>query len=109
MKEKEKYVNFWRKNLAIIRIQLKNSKNGPRSLPISGIELTALGNRDSAGYQFNLEIKSGKVTNNISGSAVARDLYKVLTEDDVTKNLLKEGNYKLNLDTGFVLRIQKMA
>lgn len=109
MLEKEKYINLWTKYLPVISLQLKNSKNGVRTIPMNEIEFTSVGDRDNAGYQFNLIIKNGKVTNDISGTAVARDFNKVLNSNPAAKQILKEGTYKLNLNTQFVLTIQKLT
>jgi len=50
----------------------------------------AIGDRES--YSFRLEIVSVIVENNIGGSAVARDLARVLTSDMKFKSLVRDWN-----------------
>lgn len=65
-----------------------------------------IGNRKS--YTFSLEYKNGVVCNNIRGSAVARDLDKVISKSQIVRNTLKDGHYRLNLDKEFVLHLKKL-
>lgn len=58
-------------------------------------EFEAVGDREKAGYQFNLEFSQGKVINNISGSAVARDLRDIIYSDSFAKELIFGGSYKI--------------
>lgn len=58
-------------------------------------EFEAVGDREKAGYQFNLEFSQGKVINNISGSAVARDLRDIIYSDSFEKELIFGGSYKI--------------
>lgn len=55
MKESGKYHNLWRKYLQAIKILIKNSKKGLQKLPMSKHEFEIVGEREKAGYQFNLE------------------------------------------------------
>ena len=48
-------------------------------------DFIAAGNRKS--YRFRLQTENGEVTNNIGGSAVARDLYDVLSANTSFKEL----------------------
>ena len=108
MKDSHLYINLWKKYLPVFRILISNSKTSVQTLPLSKLEFQQVGSRDKAGFQFNLEIERGKVSNDISGSAVARDLFKVLSEDLRTKGMIQKANYKLNLDSRFVLNINKL-
>jgi len=55
MKESGKYLDLCRKYLPAIRILIKNSKHGLQKLPMSKHEFEVVGEREKAGYQFNLE------------------------------------------------------
>jgi len=108
MRDAHLYNDLWKKYLPVIRIFLKKSTEESQTLKLFKHEFEVVGDREKAGYQFNLELNKGVVANNISGSAVARDLRDVLHEDQSARNLLKEGHYKINLDTAFVLHITKI-
>jgi len=60
-----------------------------------------VGNRQS--YSFNLEFDDGVVSNNISGSAMARDLAAVLSNSSSIKSILKTGYFKFQMDNNFTL------
>ena len=68
-------------------------------------DFALVGNRKS--YSFNLEFDDGIVSNNISGSAVARDLAGVLTKSSFIKPVLNNGYFKFQMDKNFNLWISK--
>ena len=55
----------------------------------------------------NLEFDDGIVSNNISGSAVARDLAGVLARSSIIKSVLNNGYFKFKMDQNFNLWISK--
>lgn len=99
------YLNLWKKYLPIIRILLKKSLNNNEELQLNRMEFETVGGRDLSGYCFNLEIKNGKVSNDISGTAVARDLYQVLNNDKMLIEFFKERRIKFSMGRSFILKI----
>ena len=104
--EAEKYITLWKKYLPVIRIQIKKSLQKEEQIKLNKIEFEAVGDRDRASYTFNLEIEKGKVTNDISGTAVARDLYKVLIADKIVKDFLSDKKIKIGLGKAFNLKLK---
>jgi hypothetical protein len=51
-------------------------------------------------------MENGKVTNNISGSAVARDLYEALKSDETIKAMLQDKHVKISVGKSFMLTIK---
>jgi hypothetical protein len=51
-------------------------------------------------------MENGKVANNISGSAVARDLFELLKADEVIKAFLQEKSVKISVGKSFMLTIK---
>lgn len=100
-----KYTNLWQGYINHINSSLVQSDK-PQLIQLDSKLFFKVGNRKS--YAFNLEYKNGIVSNNIGGSAVARDLDKVISKSQAMKNTLKDGNYKINLDKEFVLHIKKL-
>jgi len=100
-----KYTSVWQgyKN-QICRSLIKSDKQ--QMVQLNKENFTQVGNRKS--YTFNLEYKNGTVNNNIGGSAVARDLDKIISKNEEIKNILRRGNYKINLDNKFILHIRKL-
>ena len=101
-----KYSNIWRNELTTISEVLSSSaSSGSITLNFEDFEL--VGNRQS--YSFNLEFDDGVVSNNISGSAVARDLAAVLSTSSSVKSILKTGYFKFQMDKNFTLSISKLG
>ena len=105
MNEKNLYYHLWKKYLPVFIIQMKNAVNGTKQIKISKTEFEVFGNRTLSDYIFNLEIKNGKVTNNISGTAVARDLFDILNTDKSCKELFAKNSYKISMVKSFILEI----
>jgi len=63
---------------------------------------------DRKNYTFNLVLNHGVVNNNISGSAVARDLTLELTNHEALKKLLVDEGYKFNMGKNFILNIAQI-
>jgi len=106
MSEKNLYYRLWRKYLNVIEILMRNANNGEQVLQLQKYEFEVSGNRKDSGYTFTLEIVNGLVSNNISGSAVARDLYDILLESEKVKSMFKEKNFKITLGREYILKIR---
>jgi hypothetical protein len=100
-----KYLDLWAKQRENIKSKMKNA-NSVQIIQFSESEFSKVGNRKS--YSFNLEFNNGIVSNNISGSAVARDLAETLEGSKEIREILKNGYFKFNLNNSFCLRIQKI-
>jgi len=77
MKDTKIYQPLWQKYRPVI-ISIMKLAAEPQEYQLSKHEFEAIGDREKAGYTFNLEIKNGIVVNNIEGTVVARDLFAVL-------------------------------
>lgn len=105
MSEKNIYYPLWKRYLPVVMIQMKNAINGMKQISMSKTEFEVYGNRPISNYFINLEIKKGRVYNNISGSAVARDLFDILNAEKSCKELFAKNNYKISMDKSFILEI----
>ena len=95
-----KYSNIWRNQLLTIS-EILGSSGSSGSIALNSEDFALVGNRKS--YSFNLEFDDGIVSNNISGSAVARDLAAVLSTSSSVKSILKTGCFKFQMDNNFTL------
>jgi len=95
-----KYSNIWRNELTTISEVLSSSASSG-SITLNFEDFALVGNRQS--YSFNLEFDDGVVSNNISGSAVARDLAAELSNSSSIKSILKTGYFKFQMDNNFTL------
>ena len=101
-----KYSNIWRNALPTIS-EILGSSESSGSIALNFEDFALVGNRKS--YSFNLEFDDGIVSNNISGSAVARDLAAVLSTSSSVKSILKTGCFKFQMDKNFTLSISKLG
>jgi len=106
MSEKNLYHSIWRKYLKVIEIKMSSAAKAEQELQLQRHEFEVSGNRKESGYAFTLEIIKGLVVNNISGSAVARDLYDILRESEKVKSMFKEQNFKITFGRDSVLKIR---
>lgn len=102
---KGKYTNIWQNTIPEIS-DLLDSENPNGSIELNSKDFTSVGNRKS--YSFNLEFDNGSVSNNIGGSAVARNLAAVISRSSVMP-VLKNGHYKFNMDKNFTLWVSKLG
>ncbi len=104
--EERQYLTTWKKYLPVIRLHLKRSLNEDQSFKLNITDFESAGDRGKSGYSFNIAMENGKVTNNISGSAVARDLFEALKSDDAIKAMLQDKTVKISVGKTFVLSIK---
>jgi hypothetical protein len=104
--EERKYLTTWRRYIPVIRLHLKRSLVEDQNFKLNITDFESAGDRGKSGYTFNLTMENGKVTNNISGSAVARDLYEALKTDEASKAMLMDKNIKISVGKSFVLSIK---
>ena len=99
-----KYSNIWQNSLSEIS-EILGSSGSSGSIELSSKDFALAGDRKD--YSFNLEFDDGIVSNNISGSAVARDLAAELTSSSITKSFLNNSYFIFRMDKNFTLWISK--
>jgi hypothetical protein len=104
--EERKYLLTWKRYLPVIRLHLKKSVAEDQSFKLNITDFESAGDRGKSGYTFSLSMDNGKVTNNISSSSVARDLYEALKSDDAIKAMLLEKSIKISVGKSFMLTIK---
>jgi hypothetical protein len=103
---KSKYVELWERYLPVIIQTLQNCNSNMRHILLNSYEFKLAGNMKN--YSFNLEYTDGKVSNNIKGSALARDLATVMEESKSARQIIATGHIKIRMDKKFCLWICKM-
>ena len=104
--EERKYLLTWKRYLPVIRLHLKKSVAEDQSFKLNITDFESAGDRGKSGYTFSLVMDNGKVTNNISSSAVARDLYEALRSDETIKAMLLDKSIKISVGKSFLLTIK---
>jgi hypothetical protein len=104
--EERKYLTTWKRYIPVIRLHLKRSLNEEQQFKLNITDFESAGDRGKSGYTFNITLENGKVTNNISGSAVARDLFEALKDDEAIKAMLQNKSIKISVGKSFMLSIK---
>ena len=104
--EERKYLLTWNRYIPVIRLHLKKSLVEEQSFKLNITDFESAGDRGKSGYTFNLTMDNGKVMNNISGSAVARDLYEALKSNETIKAMLQGKSVKITVGKSFLLTIK---
>ncbi|MGN8068440.1 hypothetical protein [Mucilaginibacter sp. SG564] len=104
--EERKFLSTWQRYMPVIRLHLKKSLNEDQQFKLNITDFESAGGRSKTGYTFNISMENGKVTNNISGSPIARDLYEAIKTDEGVKALLQDKNVKISVGKSFMLSIK---
>ena len=107
--EERKYLTTWRRYIPVIRLHLKRSLAGEQSFKLNIQDFESAGDRGKSGYTFSISLENGKPTNNISGSAVASDLYEALKTDEATKAMLQDKSVKISVGKSFLFSIKTVS
>lgn len=97
-----KYESIWRSVIPHILKAIKTNES--LFLQINKDSFEKVGNRKS--YSFNLEFTNGSVSNNIRGSAVARDLARCLDYSKDFKVESKSKHLKFKMGKDFILEMK---
>ena len=100
------YTAIWRSNSTFFKQFLEGDEQHD-SKQLDKNDFTSSGNRREGGYVFRLELENGKTANNVSGSAVARDLRDYLVDSSFFRTLLQNKKVVFRLGKDFVLRVEK--
>jgi hypothetical protein len=103
------YTQVWKKYLPIIRILMKKASDKSQTLDMNRIDFERAGSGRKAGYKFHIKINNGRVTNVISGSALALDLAEVLLQDEAAKKIISKNDYDLSFNPRFQLIIEQTS
>jgi len=104
--EERQYLTTWKRYLPVIRLHIKKSIVAEQQFKLNIQDFESAGDRGKSGYTFNIQMENGRVINNISGSAVARDLFEALKSDDAIKAMLQDKSVKISVGKSFMLTIK---
>ena len=90
------YKHVWNKYLPVIRILLKRSASAVQKMGLNRTDFDKGTKGRKSSCTFHIELEKGRVTT-ISPAAPAKDLVALLLEDEITKALLRQNNYKISL------------
>jgi hypothetical protein len=102
------YKHVWNKYLPVIRILMKRSALGPQKLPLNRTDFEKVSRSRKAYPSFNIELENSKLTT-VNPSVPAKELVTSLLEDDISKGLLRQSNFKFTLKSDLELIITNLT
>lgn len=96
------YEHIWQKHMPEILLELTKSR--PRAILLNASDFHKAGDRKR--YAFKLELEKNTVSNNIKGSAVARDLLRVLQRNEKFNEVAQANHLIFGMDKDFKLHIK---
>lgn len=108
MSESKTYQPVWNKYFPVIILKIKSAlkNNDQQQFSLDRMDFENASQRKNAKFQFNIETREGRSLVNKKTSPVGRDFVRALIENEVTNKLIKEANFKFDMNTKFVLSIQ---
>jgi hypothetical protein len=97
----------WKKYLPVIRLLLKRAEAGVQTVKLDSMDFSKGGAKTKPSHSFKIELEKGRIRT-ISPSAVARDLFDILSEDDIAKVFIRQNKYEISLNSSFELKIEKI-
>ena len=101
-RDQDIYIDFWKSYLDFFVDKFMHGGT-MNDKTIDCNKLVTYGDRQK--YTFHLLLENGKVSNNIGGSAVARDLYKVLSSHSAFDFITKKKRIAISLKSDCSLDI----
>ncbi len=108
MKDEGKYAHLWMKYAAVIHVLLKKTENENQKLQLYKHEFEHHGNKQNTNFTFSFDLINGRALNIVSSTAIARDLWRVLDNNTVTRNWLKERSIKISIGKSFEMQFEKI-
>src|ERR1041384_7956595 len=102
------YQAVWNKFFPLIALKLKAAvrKSERQSIGMDKIDFEKSSHRKNSKYQFDVEINDGLLVGRKKTTAVGIDFARALSEYEPTKEIIKSGNYRFNLNSKFILSIE---
>lgn len=93
--------------MAVLILKIKEAvkKGEPQSFTMDKIDFESASSRKNAKYQFNVEMKEGRIAINKNNAAIARDFVRAINEHDSLKEIVRSRPFKFVLDSKFALTI----
>ena len=102
------YLYLWMKYAKVIRVLLKKTDYETQKLQLYKHEFEQGGRHPLANVTFSLDLINGKALNIVSSTGIARDLWQVLAENSVSKELLKERKIKVSIGKSLELQFERI-
>ncbi|MDZ4794441.1 MAG: hypothetical protein SGI83_09210 [Bacteroidota bacterium] len=103
------YTYTWKKYLPVIRLLLKRSATADQSVSLNRTDFEKTTKLRKPACSFAVEIVKGRLNTINNQSVPAKDLVEILQEDEITKNLIRQYQYAISLNSDFLLSIRNIT
>jgi len=100
------FVQLWSKYLPVIKILMKKSASGEQTFSMNKTDFERASGGKKLKHTFKIFIRNSKLENAPKQSQLVKQLTTTLTEDEVTKQLLKQQDFQFVLNSSFQLMIK---
>lgn len=100
------YTNVWAKYLPVLRIVLKRSLTAEQKFALNASDFVRAGYNRKSGYKFLIKLKEGRLNNVLVDMPVASTLSSTLLSDEAIKEILKEEEFHISMNTKYELTIK---
>ncbi|HKR03447.1 MAG TPA: hypothetical protein VJY62_02340 [Bacteroidia bacterium] len=104
------YQSVWNKFLPVIAMKLRSAvkQQELQRLEMDKIDFEKASNRKNCKYQFDLELNEGRTLRSKTTAAIGLDFARALNEYEATREIIKSGIFKFNLNGKFILSISEV-
>ena len=99
------YNHTWKKYLPVIRLLLKKSNQEEQRMTLNRTDFERTSKLRKPVCSFGMEIIKGRL-DRVNTDVQVKSLMTVLTEDNAAMDILRQGNYAINLNSDFQLSIR---
>jgi hypothetical protein len=103
------FTPLWNKYLPIIRILMKRSVNGNQTLDMNRTDFERASGGRKAKLTFSMSLHKGRIQNVSNPPPVAKELAAIFLEDDVTRQLVRQQDFEVSMNTSYQLTIKNIS
>lgn len=100
----------WNKYMPVIRILMKKAgTGGEQVLAMNQTDFNRAAGGRKIKYTFQVKIRRGRLQDAAKASAIALELLDVISNDETTRQLIRENDYDLQMNNQYQLTISHIA
>jgi hypothetical protein len=103
------FIPLWNKYLPIIRILMKKSVTGAQTFDMNRTDFERASGGRKAKLSFTMSLHNGRIQNVSNPPPIAKELSVVLQEDEVTRQLVRQYDFTLTMNSSYQLIIKNTS
>jgi hypothetical protein len=103
------FSQLWNKYLPIIRILMKRSLTANQTLDMNRTDFERASGGRKAKLTFTVALHKGRIQNVVNPPPVAKELATILQEDEVTRQIVRQQDFEISMNTSYQLLIKNVS